>query len=109
MQMNAAYFRGRLAKLWVLAAVAVVYIFWMILLHNLTLNTRLDGVLGVLGGLFVCSQPSANFVDILFFGRFTAVRSLRTGGWIAWVGVNLLVFVLGILMITVGTVQFSRK
>ena len=89
-----------------LVAVATAYIIWMLFYHIFTRHSRLDGGIGVLGGLFVCSHPSANFIDMLFLGRHSGQIPLHTGEWIVWIGHNIVVFLLGVLMITVGTMQF---
>jgi hypothetical protein len=89
--MNLAYFRGRLVRLWVLLAIAVAYIGWMLIRQTLTHNSRLDGSIGVLGGLF---------------RRRLIGNLLHPSAQIAWIALNLVVFSFGCLMITVGVIYF---
>jgi hypothetical protein len=104
--MNLAYFRGRLVRLWVLLAIAVAYIGWMLIRQTLTHNSRLDGSIGVLGGLYVCSNPAASFFDLLYFRRRLIGNLLHPSAQIAWIALNLVVFSFGCLMITVGVIYF---
>jgi hypothetical protein len=104
--MKSFSFLGRSARLLVLLAVAVAYIVWILIQHRLTHITRLDGGIGVFGGLYICSHPAASFVDLLFLGRHTAVTGLNLGQWVAWILINLTVFILGVMMITIGATRF---
>jgi hypothetical protein len=99
-------FRGKIVRLWGLLAVAVFYISWMLFRHTLTRHARLDGGIGVLGGLYVCSHPAANFVDLLFFRRNIFEDLLQGWKGITWLVLNLVTFFLGCLMITIGAIRF---
>ena len=105
--MKVSYFHGRIAILWGVFAVAVAYISWQFFQHSLTGHAYLTGWMGVLGGLFVCSQPAANIIDLLFFNHHAVENLLNIGEWITWITLNLLVFFLGCLMITVGVTHFA--
>jgi hypothetical protein len=107
MRMNLSNSRGKIAKFLGLLVVAIAYISWMLFQHTLTHHARLDGSIGVLGGLYVCSHPAASFIDLLFFSRHTAENHLPASGWIAWISLNLAVFFLGCVMITVGVTLFT--
>ena len=89
-----------------MGVVAVAYLSWMLVQHRLTRYARLDGAIGVLGGLYIASHPAAHFVDMLFYSRHSEVRLLKTGETIAWITANLLIFFLGCIMITIGTTLF---
>jgi hypothetical protein len=104
--MNLTYYRGRLVRLWVLLAIAVAYSGSMLIRQALTHNSRLDGSIGVLGGLYVCSHPAASFFDMLYFRRHLIGNLLQPSAQIAWIALNLVVFSLGCLMITVGVINF---
>ena len=70
-------------------------------------NDRLVGSIGVLLGLYICSQPAANAVDLLFFQR-GAVRQLsKAWSGIAWLALNLLVLLVGWLVIVIGTTSLT--
>jgi hypothetical protein len=70
--------------------------------RTLTGNSRIDGQLGVVLGLFICAQPAANGVDVLFFDR-EALRRLSSG-WlgIGWLLLNLFVLLCGWFVIVLG-------
>jgi len=77
--MSRSYFRGRIARLVITGVAALAYISWMLVQHRLTRYARLDGAIGVLGGLYITSHPAAHFVDMLFYSRHSEVRLLKTG------------------------------
>lgn len=70
-------------------------------------DTRVIGIIGVLLGLYICAQPAANAVDLLFFQR-GAVRQLSRG-WpgIGWLALNALVLLVGWLVIVIGTTRLT--
>ena len=98
--------RGRKAGLlWGLIAAAAVYIALLSFLPTLTGIPLLDGSIGVALGLYICSQPAAIAVDMLFFER-SALREL-THAWsgVGWLALNLLALGAGWLVLARGVVQ----
>jgi hypothetical protein len=97
--------RGRNYKtLGVVVVLAVIYIARMYARHTITDTPRLDGILGVLLGLFICSRPAANYLDLLFTRNRTAgERSL-----LGWLMLNGVVMFAGWLVITIGATQLIR-
>jgi len=70
-------------------------------------NDRLIGSIGVLLGLYICAQPAANAVDLLFFQR-GAVRQLsKEWSGIGWLALNALVLLVGWLVIVIGTTRLT--
>src|SRR5688572_30549688 len=69
----------------------------------------LDGALGVMLGLYICAQPAANAVDLLFFSR-GGPRQLPAG-WMGagWLGLNLLVVFVGWLVIVLGATRLVGR
>ena len=67
----------------------------------------LDGIIGVLLGLYICSKPAANAVDLIFFRR-GELRQL-TSGWsgLGWLSLNLLVLFVGWVVIFTGTTHMA--
>jgi hypothetical protein len=94
-------------RLWLLAAVAVAYIAWLFYWHALVGLRLLDGSIGVLLGLYICSNPAGNAIDMLFFER-GALRRMATD-WedLRWLALNLLVLLLGWVVIFIGATRFS--
>jgi hypothetical protein len=81
---------------------AAIYIGWMYVQHSITDIPRLDGIIGVLLGLFICSRPAANMLDLLFTRRGRAAAEWSAIGWLA---LNGLVMFAGWLVITIGATR----
>lgn len=94
--------RGRNYRtLAVVVVLGLAYIGWIYAQHAITNTPWLDGVIGVLLGLFICSRPAANYLDLLFSRNRTAPdRSLL--GWLILNGVVMLV---GWLVVTIGATR----
>jgi hypothetical protein len=86
---------------------AVIYGVLLFALHAFTNNLRLDGIIGIVLGLYICSHPAANVVDLIIFGRFTVRRGLSRRGYALWWGLNLLVMLAGLAVIITGTTRFT--
>ncbi len=86
---------------------------WLLILSAFALGTlfyffptltgihELDGLIGVWLGLFICSHPAANFLDILLFRG--------DGGWhspLSWLTLNGFTMLVGFLLIVAGTTRF---
>ena len=74
--------------------------------HRLTAENDLDGIIGVLLGLYICSRPAANFLDVLFLGRGTLYRAFAGWSGFWWLLFNVFTIVIGWLVISVGATQF---
>jgi hypothetical protein len=98
--------RGRNFRLlWVL--IAAIFIMILAYRHLLTGIPRLDGAICVLLGLYIGSRPAANLVDFLFFGRYREGVNTSRRDDILWLALNILVFVVGWLVIVIGTIRFT--
>jgi hypothetical protein len=96
--------RGRNYKtLGVAVLLALVYGGWLYGQHTILGVNQLDGVIGVLLGLFICSRPAANMLDMLFFRR----RARESSEWsvIGWLALNGLVLFIGWIIITLGATR----
>ncbi len=83
--------------------VGVVYGVWLYTLHTITGIPRFDGVIGVLLGLFICSRPAANMLDLLFTQRSRSAASERS--LIGWLMLNGAVLFAGWFVLTVGATR----
>ena len=100
--------RGRNYKtLGVVVALALLYIGWMNIQHTITGMPQVDGTIGVLLGLFICSRPAANMLDLLFAQRSYAASS--EWSTIRWLALNGLVLFLGWLVITIGATRLIER
>ena len=77
--------------------------------QTITGQTRLDGVIGIVLGLYICSHPAANLVDRIFFGRFRSQPGGSHRGLALWWGLNALVIFLGLAVIFGGMTRFSMR
>ena len=100
--------RRKARILWVLALLALVYIALLSYLRTLTGTNMLDGIIGVLLGLYICSRPAANAVDMLFFER-GALRQLSEWSGIGWLALNMLVLLLGCVVVIAGATRFAMR
>jgi len=95
--------------LWALIVLGLLYLGLVFFTPTLTGISLLDGSIGVVLGLFICSRPAGNAVDMLFYER-GAFRRL-TSGWagIGWLALNLLVLFVGWLVIVSGAIRFAGR
>ena len=92
-----------------LVLVALVYGYLLNAQGSLTGVSTRDGIIGVLLGLFICSQPAANFLDALLFGRYLRLEHTRIAYELFWWVLNVLVLLVGWNVIFIGMVRFSGK
>ena len=97
--------RGRNIKaLWGLVLLGIAYSGWFYYQRTLTGTNHVDGIISVLLGLYICSHPAANFLDLLFFARGAhQVSSLPST--IFWLALNLLVLLIGWIVIFIGATR----
>lgn len=63
-----------------------------------------EGTLGVMLGLFICSRPAAYLLDLLYQAHYTGPPKL----WI-WLTLNLLTLLAGVIVVFIGVMQFTRS
>jgi hypothetical protein len=95
-------------KVMILLVLVVLGIVYGILLYSrstLTGMNNLDGIIGVVLGLYICSHPAANLIDMLFYRRGICYQfsSRRSAFW--WLTLNVLVLLVSGIVIFVGTTQ----
>jgi uncharacterized membrane protein YraQ (UPF0718 family) len=101
---------GRNIKtLWALILLGTAYSSLLYYRRTLTGAYKVDGFIGVLLGLYICSHPAANALDMFFFGR--GARRQFSSGWSAalWLALNMLVLLIGWFVIFVGTIQLVGR
>jgi hypothetical protein len=101
--------RGRNYKtLGMVVVLALFYGGWLVTQRTITGILRLDGVIGVLLGLFICSRPAANMLDLLFAERRSQSSSSEWSS-LGWLGLNLLVLLVGWMVITIGATRLIER
>jgi hypothetical protein len=101
--------RGRRYKtLGMVVLLALLYGGWIYTHRTITGIPRLDGVIGVLLGLFICSRPAANMLDLLFAER-RSQSSLSEWSSLGWLGLNLLVLFVGWIVVTIGATRLIAR
>ncbi len=89
--------------------VASIYCVLLLYLGTFTGQKIIDGSIGIVLGLYICSNPAANAIDLLFMER--GRRDYVLKGWpgARWVGLNLLVMLAGWFAIFVGATRFANR
>jgi hypothetical protein len=95
--------------LWVLVVLGIVYSSLLYTQPTLTGKNDLDGIIGVVLGLYICSHPAANLVDILFYRRGIRHQFSSRRYAILWVALNVLILLIGGIVIFIGTTRFIGK
>lgn len=96
-------------KLWVLCLTGIAFAAVFHYRHTLTGIQKVDGVICVLLGLFLCAHPAAYVLDLFFFSRSTG-RQFSSNFFAAlWIVLNMLVLVIGWFIIFIGTTQLAER
>jgi hypothetical protein len=98
-------YRRNTAVLWGLVVLATAYYGLLQLLGTLTGSSTLDGVISVALGLYICSHPAANAIDLFFQDRAGLRQVSSAWSAIGWLALNGLVVLAGWLIIATGTTR----
>jgi len=96
-------------RLWALLVPAAAYLTWASYFRAPDVSPLVDGTIGVLLGLYICSHPAANGIDLIFLerGAFRRVTSRWSG--VRWLALNGVVMFVGWLVIVAGASEvFAR-
>ena len=98
-------------KIFTLSVLAVVGVAYSFLYSRGTLTGRnhLDGIIGVVLGLYICSHPAAHLIDMLFYRRGIRYRFSSTRSVVLWLALNVLVLLISGVVIFVGTTGLIAK
>jgi hypothetical protein len=102
-------YRRKGGLLCMLIAVAAAYSFWFHQRQALTGNPTVDGTLSVLLGLYICSRPTGNAIDLFFFERSPFHRVVREWSSIRWLVLNILTLLMGWIVIYLGTAHLTSR
>jgi hypothetical protein len=92
-----------------LILVAMAYGGLRLWLPALTGNPLMDGAIGIVLGLYICSHPAANAVDLLFFRRYSLQQLASGRSGLGWLALNLLSLLMGWLMIATGAARLAAR
>jgi hypothetical protein len=101
-------YRRKTNLLWLLIAAAAAYGWWF-QRRRLTGVDTIDGALSVLLGLFICSHPAGNAIDLLFLERSPLRRIISQWSSIQWLLLNLLALAAGWVVIYIGTSLLTSR
>jgi hypothetical protein len=96
-------------KLWAMIVLAAVYATVLHYVPTLTGVQLLDGGITVLFGLYICSQPAANAVDMLFYQRSAVRPHSSTRDGLGWLALNMLALLVGWVVIVIGATQLAAR
>jgi hypothetical protein len=102
------YWRARSTfTLWSFMLLALVYSGLQYAFGSLTGVARFDGALGIVLGLYVCSHPASNVLDLLFVEGGVGRHGSSDESGVIWYLLNLLVMLAGWLAVYIGILQFT--
>ena len=96
----------RTMRMWMLLAPAAAYLAWILLFPAFTVGMLFDGSVGVLLGLYICAQPAANGIDLMFMQRGAFRRAVKQSSGIEWLMLNALVMIVGWFVMVLGAARF---
>ena len=91
--------------LWGMTLLAIAYASTLRYRGALTGRAQLDGTIGVILGLYICSHPAANAVNMLFFDRHRLQQTVSEGSLAGWLALNLLTLAAGWMDIYLGIIR----
>jgi hypothetical protein len=92
--------------LWALVLLAIGYAGLLLYVRTFTGTRLLDGAITVIVGLYVCSHPAANAVDLIFLQRGALREISSEWSGLGWLMLNVLVMFVGWLVIVIGATRF---
>ena len=102
-------YRRKTGLLIALIAVAAAYGIWFQRRHTLTGNPTIDGALSVLLGLYICSRPAGNAIDLFFYERKPFHRVVTEWSSVIWLALNILTLLVGWAVIFLGTTHLTSR
>jgi hypothetical protein len=76
---------------------------------TLTGTHLLDGIIGVVLGLYISSHPAAHLVDMLFYRRAIRYQFSSKRSFVLWLSLNVLVLLISGIVIFVGTTRLIGR
>lgn len=86
---------------------ALVYGIWLYWNNGITGSHFWDAVIGILLGIYICSRPVSNLLDMIYTQRIQ-MRHLKERAGMTWLLMNFLTTFVGWASIVLGAVQMVR-
>ena len=90
-------------------ALGALYIAAVAWEHTITGSLRLDGIIGIVAGLFMCSHPAANLLNLLLFHQGAAYLGFSRRAYAFFWALNTLVLLTGWWVIFSGSLHFLTR
>ena len=90
-----------------LSLLAIAYSSLLYFQDTLTGTPKLDGAIGVILGLYVCSHPAANALDRWLFRRDARREISSRKAAVVWLALNILTLLIGWIAIFIGATRFT--
>src|SRR5262245_33997783 len=97
-----------IARMWISVLLGIGYSCLFLFFDTLTGSATLDGIIGVLLGLYIGSHPAAHLLDLLYLPQGKRRDFLASEPGAVWLVVNILVLVVGIFTIVIGANRFVQ-
>lgn len=101
--------RRKIKMLCALSLIGIAYTIFLNSQYTLTGKDTLDGMIGVVFGLYLSSHPAASLVDLLFFRRAVWSQCSSNRSMAFWLVINLFVLLIGWMVIFIGTTRLIGR
>jgi hypothetical protein len=99
--------KRKITTLWILIFLGLVYCALIYIHLAFTQTPQIDGLFGVLLGLFTSAHPAANLLDIILYGRYISSRNFSKQSTYWFWTLNIIVLLVGWVDIVMGLLRFS--
>jgi hypothetical protein len=106
--MNQDTYAPNVTRMYALLVPATAYLACSLWWPTLTGVALFDGSVGVILGLYICSHPAANGIDLFFLQRAALRRVTSNWSGVGWLLLNALVMLIGWLVIVFGAARFTQ-
>jgi hypothetical protein len=95
--------------LWGLILTAVVVRIAFYLWPRMTGSPEMEGLLVIFLGFYICSRAAANFLNVILYELGGHRWASLTRPDVAWLGLNSLVMVSGLMLVVMGIYRFFSR
>jgi len=95
----------KIVTLLVVIVLGIAYTGFLYFQPTLTGRYVLDGIIGVVLGLYISSHPAAHLVEMLFYRRAMRYSFSSRRSFVLWLSLNALVLLISGIVIFVGTTR----